>query len=393
LEPAEYGGLTALQQAVRSENMQLISLLLEHGADVNAEAAEDFRYTALQAAIEHENLHLAQYLIGHGADVNAPASSGETSALELAASAESSELLRLVLDSGMKDTLQWRCALGTAIMSWAATEVLEILLSYGFDINENPDEDTPILVLALEVDDIFEPCTEDVMLLLKRGAGDLDEALLAAASAGDIFHINLLLDWGADANAAPARRKDNMTALSAAASKGHVETVELLLTKGASDFTGALQAAAGAGSFKLVEQFLRLGANVDASIPDVYNVETTALERAATSGNVKMLRLLLDAGAKVDCEAVPRSRTTALQCAAMRGNLGVVDELLQRGADVNAPPRGHFGRTALEGAAENGRLDIVQLLINVNADVGSSRALEFAREAGHEAVVELLERL
>jgi ankyrin repeat protein len=381
LEPAECGGMTALQQAVECENMELVGLLLDCGADINADPAEKNGYTALQAAISNGNLHLARYLIRLGADVNAYGCPG-CSALELAVEhgRDNPDLLRLVLESGAKDALQWRYALETAIREYADLEIFEILLDYGFDVNERSDEDIPILVLALEGE--VGADTEVLMLLLRHGAGDLDDALYVAARKDDIEHMELLLEWGANADAAPTPRNNHMTALSVAVRYNRGAAVQILLEECACDYEGALQQAARAGYTKFVKKFLRLGANVNASIPNDWNMETTALEYAAKSGNVDILRLLLDAGAKVDCEAVPRSCTTALQCAAMKGNLGVVDELLQRGTDVNGPPRGHSGRTALEGAAENGRLDIVQLLINVNADVGSSGALEFCSRGG-----------
>lgn len=390
IEPAEIGGLTPLQEAVWCENIELMHLLLDSGADINADAAEEEGYTALQAAIAVGNRQLARDLIILGADVNAAASTGRASALEAAVEENDLDLVRLVLDSGADDTSHWRSALDTAIRAEYDVKFVKLLLDYGFDINENPWDDTPILALAVQANEGFG--TEIVALLLEHGASDVNEALFVAAKTGDLDHMELLLDWGADINATLPSWHKGMTALSAAASSGDVAIVQFLLSKGASDVTGALRTVASAGNIELAALFLQLGANVNAFKTNEWGIETTALEEAATSGNVKVLRLLLDSGAKVDSDANPRSRATALQRAAMVGNLGVVDELLQRGADVNAAPRGYNGRTALEGAAENGRLDIVQLLINVQADVQNSKALEFARREGHEAVVELLQR-
>lgn len=390
IEPAEIGGLTPLQEAVWCENIELMHLLLDSGADINADAGEEEGYTALQAAIAVGNRQLARDLIILGADVNAAASTVRASALEAAVEQNDLDLVRLVLDSGANDTSHWRPALDTAIRAEYDVKFVELLLDYGFDINENPWDDTSILALAVQANE--GAGTEIVALLLEHGASDLNEALNVAAKTGDLDHMELLLDWGADINATLPSWYKGMTALSAAASSSDVAIVQFLLSKGASDVTGALHIAAGAGDMELATLFLHLGADVDAFKKTSWGFESTALEEAATSGNVKVLRLLLDSGAKVDSDANPQSRATALQRAAIAGNLGVVDELLQRGADVNAAPRGYNGRTALEGAAENGRLDIVQLLINVQADVQNSKALEFARREGHEAVVELLQR-
>jgi ankyrin repeat protein len=117
-----------------------VGLLLDCGADINADPAEKNRYTALQAAISNGNLHLARYLIRLGADVNAYGCPG-CSALELAVEhgRDNPDLLRLVLESGAKDALQWRYALETAIREYADLEMFEILLDYGFDVNERSD--------------------------------------------------------------------------------------------------------------------------------------------------------------------------------------------------------------------------------------------------------------
>lgn len=121
------------------------------------------------------------------------------------------------------------------------------------------------------------------------------------------------------------------------------------------------------------------------------------LEKAAFQGNLEITRLLLDSGADVevtedtcDSTTIESPGTTALQYAAIQGHLSVVHELVSRGADVNAPAWSDCHRTALEGAAEHGRLDTVQFLINVQANVHTSRALQFARKEGHDAVVALL---
>ena len=84
---------------------------------------------------------------------------------------------------------------------------------------------------------------------------------------------------------------------------------------------------------------------------------------------------------------------TALQFAAISGSMSVVTLLIQKGANVKAPAIGVHGRTALEGAAEHGRLDIVQLLLKLGVEAAGSRAIQFAREKGHDGVVDLLEEI
>lgn len=59
---------TALQHAVENENMELVTLLVNAGAKVNAPAAMDSGATALQIASIQGCIPMVQYLISHGAD-------------------------------------------------------------------------------------------------------------------------------------------------------------------------------------------------------------------------------------------------------------------------------------------------------------------------------------
>lgn len=62
---------TALQHAVEKRNMELVALLIESGADVNAPAAMRSGATALQIAAIQGSLPMMEYLIDRGADPNA----------------------------------------------------------------------------------------------------------------------------------------------------------------------------------------------------------------------------------------------------------------------------------------------------------------------------------
>ncbi|KAL4967865.1 ankyrin repeat-containing domain protein [Aspergillus stella-maris] len=92
---------TALQHAVNNGNMELINLLLSHGADINAGPARDGGATALQIAAIQGFLGIAQRLIELNADVNAAAAriDGRT-ALEGAAEHGRIDMLHMLLDAG-----------------------------------------------------------------------------------------------------------------------------------------------------------------------------------------------------------------------------------------------------------------------------------------------------
>lgn len=60
-------GLTALHQCCIDDNEEMLRLLLEYGADVNAQDSE--RWTPLHAAATCAHLHLVRYLIARGANL------------------------------------------------------------------------------------------------------------------------------------------------------------------------------------------------------------------------------------------------------------------------------------------------------------------------------------
>jgi ankyrin repeat protein len=78
--------LTALLAAIQTKSVGLVRLLLDHGANVKAEAIRRLRRTPLQAAAESGCLEIVQLLLEKGANVNAlPARRGGGTALQLAA--------------------------------------------------------------------------------------------------------------------------------------------------------------------------------------------------------------------------------------------------------------------------------------------------------------------
>ncbi|OJI82340.1 hypothetical protein ASPTUDRAFT_125406, partial [Aspergillus tubingensis CBS 134.48] len=94
------GRRTALQHAVNNGNMDLINLLLDHGANVNSAPSKDGGATALQIAAIQGYLGIARKLIDLDADVNAaPARRNGRTALEGAAENGRIDMLRL-LDDG-----------------------------------------------------------------------------------------------------------------------------------------------------------------------------------------------------------------------------------------------------------------------------------------------------
>ncbi|KAJ0108674.1 hypothetical protein J7T55_015108 [Diaporthe amygdali] len=96
-----YQGRTPIQAAAESGHEEVVLILLDLGANVNAPASPSSGVTALQAACFQGHVDLVRLLISRGADVNSPPgkSNGHT-ALQGACLAGEEDIVNLLLDNG-----------------------------------------------------------------------------------------------------------------------------------------------------------------------------------------------------------------------------------------------------------------------------------------------------
>ncbi|EKG17357.1 hypothetical protein MPH_05423 [Macrophomina phaseolina MS6] len=199
------------------------------------------------------------------------------------------------------------------------------------------------------------------------------------------------------------------------AQKGHDEAMRLLLRFGANpclfgeselyvddiEYNRQLSILCSAvKSRKLSTVKLLLEAGSDVNSPARGPFGRTALQTAAELGEIDIIEELVRTGADINAAPASFGGVTAFQAAAIGGFVGIAAKLVELGAEVNAAAAKSEGRTALEGASEHGRIDMVQFLLNAGADIESAdfgaiqyeRAVDMARERGHNAVARLLQR-
>lgn len=102
---------TALQEAIKNNDVKIANLLLEHGADVNSLPALNRGVTALQAASINGMLEMTVRLLEYAADVSAPAApeNGRT-AIDGAAERGHLEMVQLLLNAyGEQEALETVC--------------------------------------------------------------------------------------------------------------------------------------------------------------------------------------------------------------------------------------------------------------------------------------------
>jgi ankyrin repeat protein len=207
----------------------------------------------------------------------------------------------------------------------------------------------------------------------------------AMAEAGKTASILSLLNKSCDVNTKDGR---GWTALMSEAAKGHIDTVQALLDKGAdidatTDESGCttLMLAAWYGHTAIVQALLNKGAKVNMKSDS----GKTALMAASFQGNTEIVKLLKRV------EGI----NSKLLAAIRNYNIYKVCALLNKGATTNADDED--GQTALMFAARKGYMDIVQILLAKGADVKAkshygATALMWAEMNRHYEIAELLKK-
>jgi ankyrin repeat protein len=344
---------TPLQAAVIKGYVDIIRLLLEHGADMATLNDEDFG--PLHEASRRGRLDVIGLLLDHRADVDSRNFLGRTP-LFIASQEGELEVARVLLQRG------------AAVNS--------------FDYNGNRPLTTASKCGHLDV----------VRLLLQNGATVDQGSLEFASENGHLDVVRLLLQNGATATGVPHCMHRNTLAL--ASKNGHLDVVHLLLQNGTavdvhcSGGWTSLILASQSGHLDVVRLLLGNGATVDFRQNDGW----TSLMFASQNGHVDVVRLLLQRSVSVECchndsqisscgtpprlftssAAVQNDRHadsnphggcpgSALHLASTSGHPTIAELLIRHGADVN--PQNHNQETPLHLASRHGQLKTTYLLL------------------------------
>lgn len=423
---------TPLQQAIKKRSPAIITCLINAGALIN-ETISRTSHTAFAEAVRGSNYEIVDLLLEKGADVNAFANDQRMTLLELSANIGHylflQKVIRALLKAGayvngptlpVRD-LRWNTALTAAITNklLQGTDEIHLIIEAGANVNEMGGGQmarTPLQAAAT----VTGHCHWSVDLareLLNRGAcvnapAAPDNGLTALQAACEngkesARMIPLLLDAGADVNATPSPRYGRTALQALCNSDAPCPKLMILLIEKGADVNGPASPQYGRTALqticsfdvpcsKLIALLIKKGADVNAPASPEYG--RTALQALCNSNAPcsKLMALLTEKGADVNAPPAEHGGITALQGAAIAGNMKILMLLMDMGADINAPASTSQGRTALDGAAEHGRLDTVQLLLAFGATCmdpgvsGKDSAIRFAEDNGHFVIADVL---
>lgn len=212
-----------LHAAAGSGNAEVVQMLLDAGAEVNARSQRN--NTALHVAAGRGHSEVVALLLAHGADVNAESRHG----IRPLTHAGNADVALLLVDAGADPLFVQRNG-NSAVAAAAASgnvDVFAYLLSLDLDIPEPMWEEAMREAIAGGT----ETRKEIVEAMIDAGV-DVDRGLYYAAGYGDLWTADRFLEEGADVNG----RFGQTTVLHAAVASplARPRLIERLLEEGAS---------------------------------------------------------------------------------------------------------------------------------------------------------------
>ena len=397
---------TPLHEAVRSGNSDVVRLLLEHGANVNA-VGENGKTPVLLSISGNEQYRIYEMLVRHGADVRRGDFDGNTVFHVASASNCPKSVLEFFLSSGAPVDVknnQGVTPLSVAVANKNRDHVL-FYLKNGADCNLYDSHGSSPLTLALAA-------PSDDMLRLMVTAADArpdvygsSPLIVAVSRKARISAITYFVGLGFDVN---ARNNDGDSALLVAAAQNRRDVCELLLSKNADIFASnklnnsPLRVALVRGA-EMLDWFIRpgriLSADSSGNTPLHYAAEWKCLESilyliengakagkknnagesplfsAVKADSVSALELLLSHGAELDSKkgGGDNEQNTLLHAAVRWNSAETAKFLVSLGCDVNA--KNAQGMTALDLACEKNSVEMAQSLIAFGADCNTVDSL------------------
>ena len=361
---------TAIVWAAGKGHFSIVKLLLERGANINAQ--DDNGWSALSEA----------------------SYDGHAKVVELLLQKKASTLPSTgwVTETKHGNAVFW-CVESAFNTYQQKIEIVKLLLQHNAEPEGENDQKLDTLGIAKSRN------YKEIVVMLEKFTKDRvkkknEYALLEAIKMRDIKKVEEYLAKNVNPN---LLLPNGESMLNRAVAMQHLEIVRLLLEHGANPNTqndlgtSALMQAVRGNNIAIVKLLLSSGANPNQEDTSGQNV----LFYAVQSNDINMMFSLFNAG--ININAKNNYGETALFYAIKLGNLPAVELLISKGCNPSATNRN--GSTALHLAAQKGRLDLVRLILKtrgVDADATDNNdhtALYYARKSGNAQVIKVLKRV
>ena len=322
---------TPLLAALMTEDLDIASLLLQCGANVNV--LDNEGWSPLHRASFYGRIDIVRFLLDHEhcADVNLPGHKHFTP-LPLACSSADLEISRLLVQHGADVNSRNRNYRTPLMFVTENLDIARLLIDNGADINSVNDEG--------------------------------QTALHVGARHNRLQIMKFLLESGADFNICD---NDGQTPLDIAMGQGNHNAVDILSSRMAAAMSLVNSPVTPSPAIKRQNPSPKLVQPPPKSEEVNAEKEQPSLYTASDNGHLDVVRSLLDGGS--DVNATFRNRMTALHAASHKGNIEVAKLLIERGADVDS--RSRAGWTALHYALREGSLEVVRLLLDHGANANA----------------------
>ncbi|KAG9197236.1 hypothetical protein G6514_001964 [Epicoccum nigrum] len=387
-------GTTALFQAIQANRVDLMTVLLDHGANPNLPGP---KHPLWPSTYKPKALAL---LLARGADTKKT-----PGVMELASSLKKLESIKILIEAGVSPNLR-KDGVYTPLCSAIrddSREIVTYLLENGADPNFNASE-YPAFKCITHKRIHYLPQLVEAGVDLNSPKGIMETAV----QFNDKEAMMFLFDHNVNPN---DRTVEGNTALTTAIREGRSELVDLLLSRGADPavrgqdwplcmavkqpailkkllgatpnpraFRGVIEMAVVANQLESIKLLLAAGVSVEDKNCGVFSPLTTAIREDRKD----IVRYLLDV-ANADINAPGEHLPIVKALRRYHGDAEILTMLLSRGADINKMHRGWNG---VLQAFENGDAQILKMMI----DMGGSVDLQAIDESGRPVIDIVTER-